>query len=509
MPSIAAIATGDARFNILAAALRYVDAQLPGTNLIGTLAAAATNVTVFAPTDTAFARLAADLGYTGSAMDEAGVTSFLVHALPATTIRDVILYHVSAGAKTLDQVSALDTVQTLNGATIRPDGVTLVDAEPDLINPSLIQTNIHATNGIVHVIDRVLLPFDLPGNDAPTITGIVAASGTYDNNKADFDILLHAVTAAGLAGALDNPAADLTVFAPNDAAFLKLAGALGFTGTSEVAAFDYLVDSLTLLSGGQNPIPLLTNILLYHVAPESLQASQVLGAGSIETLLGVNLGVSGTTLVDRDPDIANPRLIATDIQAANGIVHVIDGVLLPVNLLKSDGSNDVDFVIANNAANLISTGMDNDFVDANGGADIVHAGSGNDVVLGGTGNDRMFGDAGNDLLRGDAGHDLILGGAGNDVITGGAGRDTLAGNAGADVFVFEIGSQRDIIVDFRNGQDRIDLTDQHYTSFAMLQAFADITEHSFGTVIDFGGGERIDLLGVKVSQLDGSDFIFA
>ena len=509
MSSIAAIAIGDPRFNILVSALQYVDAQLPGTNLVSTLAAASTNVTVFAPTDTAFARLAADLGYTGAATNEAAVTSFLVANLPATTLRDVILYHVSAGAKTLDQVSALDAVQTLNGATIRPDGVTLVDAEPDLINPSLIQTNIHANNGIVHVIDRVLLPFDLPGNNAPTITGIVAASGTYDTNKADFDILLNAVTAAGLAGALDNRAADLTVFAPNDAAFLKLAGALGFTGTSELAAFDYLVESLTLLSGGQSPIPLLTNVLLYHVAPESLQASQVLGAGSIETLLGVDLGVVGTKLVDRDPDVQNPSLIATDIQAANGVVHVIDGVLLPVNLLKSNGANDVDFIITNNSANLIFTGLDNDFVDGNGGGDIIHAGSGNDVILGGTGGDRIFGDSGNDLLRGDAGADIILGGAGNDTITGGAGSDTLGGGAGADVFVFEIGSQRDIVIDFRNGQDRIDLTDQSYTSFAMLQAFADITQTHFGTIIDFGGGARIDLIGVRVSQLDSSDFIFA
>ena len=234
-----------------------------------------------------------------------------------------------------------------------------------------------------------------------------------------------------------------------------------------------------MLSGGQSPVPLLTSVLLYHVAPESLQASQVLGAGSIETLLGVDLGVVGTKLVDRDPDVQNPSLIATDTQAANGVVHVIDGVLLPVNLLKSNGANDVDFIIANNNANLIFTGLDNDFVDGIGGGDIIHAGSGNDVILGGTGGDRIFGDSGNDLLRGDAGADIILGSAGNDIITGGAGSDTLGGGSGADVFVFEIGSQRDIVIDFRNGQDRIDLTDQSYTSFAMLQAYADITQTPF------------------------------
>ncbi len=65
MSSIAAIAMGDARFNILVSALQYVDAQLPGSNLVATLADPATDVTVFAPTDAAFGQLAADLGFTG------------------------------------------------------------------------------------------------------------------------------------------------------------------------------------------------------------------------------------------------------------------------------------------------------------------------------------------------------------------------------------------------------------------------------------------------------------
>ncbi len=91
------------------------------------------------------------------------MTGFLVGALPAETLRDVILYHVSGGAKTVAEVSALPQVDTLNGATFRADGPTLVDGEPDLIDPSLVQTDIHASNGIIHVIDRVLLPFDLAG----------------------------------------------------------------------------------------------------------------------------------------------------------------------------------------------------------------------------------------------------------------------------------------------------------------------------------------------------------
>jgi len=506
MPSIAAIATGDARFNILVAALQYIDRQLPGSNLVATLAAPNTDVTVFAPTDAAFTQLARDLGYTGSLTNETAVSVFIATAVPVTTLRDVILYHVSAGAKTLDQIASLPAVSTLNGATIRPDGVTLVDREPDLINPSLVQTNIQATNGIVHVIDRVLLPVNLPGNTAPTITGLVAQSGTFDSNGADFDLLLAAVQAAGLGATLNNPNADLTVFAPNDAAFLSLATTLGFAGTGESAAFTYIVDALTLLSGGTSPIPLLTDILSYHVLPESLQASQIRGQSALETLLGVDLGVSGTTLIDADPDLVNPRLIATDIQTANGVVHVIDRVLIPANILPTDGSNAVNFVISSDRGTLIQVRDDNDFVDAKGGNDTVLGGEGNDVLLGGSGSDSLFGHEGNDILRGGANSDTIYGGANNDVIDGGIGLDTLFGGAGNDSFVFAQGYGADTIFDFRNGQDRINVA-----AFG-IETFAEITGVSSrhgGTLINFGDGDRIFITGLSTQQLDASDFLFA
>jgi serralysin len=507
MTSIAAIAAGDARFNILVSALQFVDSNLPGTNLLGALSAAGANLTVFAPTDIAFGQLAKDLGYTGSATDEGAVTSFLVSALSPETIRDVILYHVSAGAKTLAQISANPTVSTLNGQTLTADGITLVDQEPDLINPSLVQTDIAASNGIVHVIDRVLLPVDLPGNDAPTITGIVAASGDFDTNPKDFDLLLKAVQAAGLADTLNNPAADLTVFAPNDAAFLNLAKTLGFKGVTEAAAFDFVVDALTLLSGGGSPIPLLTDILLYHVVPESLQASQVLSSTTIGTVLGTSLGVNGTTLVDGDPDLANPNIIATDIQAANGVVHVIDGVLIPVDILKSNGDKNVDFIIAGDKSDVIHVGRDNDFVDGNGGNDVIFGGRGNDVLLGGAGNDVIFGNQDNDTIKGDDGRDVIHGGQGDDVITGGAGRDILSGNAGIDTFVFAAGSQTDTILDFRNGVDKIDLSAFALAGFEALEHAI----HGFRglAVIDLGNGDKIELVGVRADQLDATDFLFA
>jgi serralysin len=169
-----------------------------------------------------------------------------------------------------------------------------------------------------------------------TIADVVAASGgTFDDRGWDFDILLNAVSAAGLGAALDDPAADLTVFAPTDAAFIRTARDLGYTGWSESGAWDFLVAALTGLGGG-NPIPVLTNILLYHVAPSSLTPGQVLGSQEISTLLsGAVIRPHPVRMLrDNDPDLRDPRLLPNrlNIWAENGVIHAIDRVLIPINI---------------------------------------------------------------------------------------------------------------------------------------------------------------------------------
>ena len=324
------------------AAIGFVDAEIDA-GLAAALGATDADLTVFAPTDTAFGQLAADLGFDGDVADEGAVIIFLVGALPPELIRDVILYHVSPGTQLLASFSDDTPVTTLlTGATFSPDGPTLVDNEPDLIDPTLIDTDLLVDNGVIHVIDRVLIPADLDTFTSTDITSLVAASGgEFDANPGDFDILFN----AGLGEALADPEADLTVFAPTDAAFIGAAQALGFEGSDEGEAFAFIVEALTLLGGG-DPIPLLQTVLGYHVVPESLQSAQVLGADSITTLIGAALGVDFAKLVDLEPDLPNAGFEALDIQASNGVVHVIDGVLIPADLLASDGSDDVDFIFA-------------------------------------------------------------------------------------------------------------------------------------------------------------------
>lgn len=431
MPTIVGIAAGDPNFSILVATLQHIDTEL-GTDYVTVLDSPGA-LTVFAPTNAAFATLAGDLGYGGDPADVAAVTAFLTANVDAATLEAVVTYHVSPGIQLAADLADGGTIATLNGETITRDGPTLVDMEPDLIDPSLVATDIAADNGVVHVIDRVLLPVDLPGNDAPTITEIVADSGSgFDNNAGDFDILLAAVTTAGLAGVLNDPDLDLTVFAPTDGAFVGLSTALGYDGTDEAGAWTYLVESLTLLGGG-DPIPLLTQVLTYHVSGESLQSSQVLSALTIPTLQGGDLGVSGTMLVDAEPDVADPSIVGVDIQAANGIIHVIDGVLLPADLLQSDGSGDVDFVIGGDDGERIRTGRDNDYADGNGGDDSIKLGAGDDVGLGGSGDDSMKGGKGDDLMLGEDGNDGMKGGSGDDTLDGGAGDDEIKGGSGNDM----------------------------------------------------------------------------
>ena len=508
LPNIVDIATGSDDFNLLVRALSTA-------GLVETIQNAP-DLTVFAPTDAAFTALAVDLGFEGDQADEGAVFGFIVEALtelgggdPIPLLTDILLYHVSPHAKTAAQIDAQDQVSTLlEGATFGTEGSELIDNEPDVANPNIVTPDLAASNGIVQVLDRVLLPIDIPGNEPmpepepepelPTLTGLVSASGgEFDRNSNDFDLLLNAVQAADLAGVLDDPNADLTVFAPNDAAFVGLAQTLGFDGRDEGEAFSYIVKSLSLLSGGGDPIPLLTDILLYHVAPGARDADSVLSSDAIPTLLGVDLGVNGTSLVDQDPDVADPNIIATNVEASNGIGHAIDGVLLPVDLLAGDGGGGtVDFLIGDDGNNRASTGVNTDFVSGEGGNDVIRLGAGDDVGLGGAGNDRLSGGSDNDRLDG---------GEGRDLIDGGRGDDALVGGADGDVFVFRTGGGSDVIEDFTVGEDLIRLQAGRDIGFEDISGR--ISDGETGAEIDLGS-TQITLTGVSASDLSESDFQF-
>ena len=160
---------------------------------------------------------------------------------------------------------------------------------------------------------------------------------------------------------------------------------------------------------------------------------------------------------------------------------------------------------------------DGDRLDGGDGDDVLTGGAGADMLLGGAGDDRLYGGAGNDVLEAGAGDDFLYGGSGNDDVWGGAGDDTLHGGAGDDwldggagddAFVFAPGNGNDVITDFINGQDRIDLS-----AFTGVTSFDDltVTAGNDGVTIDLSehDGGTILLLGLSLDDLDAEHFTFA
>jgi uncharacterized surface protein with fasciclin (FAS1) repeats len=156
----------------------------------------------------------------------------------------------------------------------------------------------------------------------------IAVSGTDgpDSNPYDYDILVAALGATGLAAVLDDESATYTVFAPNDAAFMRTVADL--TGSAPASEADTLAAVLaTFPTAGAR-----SNVLLYHVvAGEALGFTDVLTSGGLTMANGGSVRPRGINLRDETPALPDPRLVlkASGIQATNGVIHTINRVLVP------------------------------------------------------------------------------------------------------------------------------------------------------------------------------------
>lgn len=283
--------------------------------------------TVLAPTDQAFEEAFAALGIAPEDL-----------LADTETLTAILTYHVIPQAADSSLVATLDgqSVPTVNGQEV---GISVVDGQIMIDQATVVSADLEADNGIVHVINAVLLPPDIAaalGVGAPdetpeettttteamepTIAEIVAESAAGD--PAEFTILLAALETAGLVDALNNPDDELTVFAPTDAAFGAALEALGIT------AEDLLGDVETL-----------TAILLYHVTGEGVfDAATVVGAAPIEALPTLNPDgatinvqvIDGNVVLNDGADpLGGATVVQPDVFASNGVIHVIDTVILP------------------------------------------------------------------------------------------------------------------------------------------------------------------------------------
>jgi uncharacterized surface protein with fasciclin (FAS1) repeats len=343
----------DQDFDILIQALLAAD-------LVDAVADPSADLTVFAPTDRGFIRLAKDLGYKGN--NEQVAFDTIVAALtelgdgdPIPVLRNVLLYHVSPGAVGYDDLRRTTTnLPTVLGPELHVTRRQIVDAAPKFRNPWIKSqlNDIETSNGVIHALNRVLLPVDIdpvsrevksrtepaPALETNIVETAIAVSSLdgFDHNKDDFDILIQSVLTADLTAALSNADANFTVFAPTDRAFVKLARDLGYTGVyNEEAAFNFLVGALTELGGG-DPIPVLTDVLLYHVAPDAVSYSQLRNERTslVSTLGGQSLRINTNQIVDAAPKRANAIIIKSlrDVNTSNGVIHGISRVLLPLDI---------------------------------------------------------------------------------------------------------------------------------------------------------------------------------
>jgi transforming growth factor-beta-induced protein len=276
-------------FSILIAAL-----QAANPDLIQRLSSER-EFTVFAPTDAAFLAF----------LDELGVTAEQLLS-DRKLVSRVLRYHIARGELDSTDVLSRERIRTLQGGSLFQSGGVLTDVNGRTAN--IVTTDIQASNGIIHVIDRVVLPRPKSGD---TENSIIDVAMSANDETGEFSILIAALEAANpdLLERLDGRR-EYTVFAPTDAAFLALLDELGVTA-------EQLLSDRALVS----------KVLRYHIVRGELDSTEVLARERIRTLQGGSLFQSGGVLTDVNGRTAT--IVTTDIQASNGIIHVIDRVVLP------------------------------------------------------------------------------------------------------------------------------------------------------------------------------------
>lgn len=316
--TVADIAIGSTAHTTLVAAV--VEARL-----LPALTNPLSQLTVFAPTNDAFTAALSALGLTAGQL------------LASPDLADILLYHVLGAEVVSGSLTNGQIATPLNPANTLK---VTIDGTNVFINQAQVTAaNLQADNGVVHVLNAVVLPNE-------TVVDIALGSPIHTS-------LVAAVVEARLLPALTNPFASLTVFAPTNTAFDNLATALG-TDLAGVLAH-----------------PQLTDILLYHVIGSEVIAANLTN-GPVATLNGqsVTINLMSGVMVN------NANVVLPDLLADNGVVHVIDAVLVPSlanitelsaanlevspnpssDIIKISNISATDFSIINNNGSVVKSG---------------------------------------------------------------------------------------------------------------------------------------------------------
>jgi uncharacterized surface protein with fasciclin (FAS1) repeats len=277
-----------------------LSAAVNKAGISSTLTAPHANLTVFAPTDAAFQTLATQLGFPSAVA--------MVNALSASDLSKILTYHVVPGIKYASDLKVGGSSQTTaysfggTATTLKlntSSGVVITDAV--LATSNVTAADVRADNGVIHVVDKVLVP--------PGVLNVVQMAQA---NPGTFSSLVGAVVSTGLVPTLSG-AGPFTVFAPTNTAFS--AAPAGLTTAQLTTVLTYHVLSGQVLSTG---IP-------FGTPMPTLATTNLAGA----TVPAQTITINSSPLSITDKTATAGSIVATDVRASNGVIHVIGKVLIP------------------------------------------------------------------------------------------------------------------------------------------------------------------------------------
>ena len=272
-PTIVEVAASAGKFNTLLAAAK-------AAGLAETLSGKGP-FTVFAPTDDAFAKLGKD------------TIATLLKPENKDQLVGILTYHVVAGKVPAAKVVGMKSAKTVQGSDL---SIVVKDGKVKVANANVVATDVMASNGVIHVIDAVMIP------PTPSIVDVAAKAGS-------FNTLLAAAKAAGLADTLAN-GGPFTVFAPTDEAFAKVGK-----------------DTIAMLLKPENKKKLQA-ILKHHVVSGKVMSSTAVKLKKADTINGTSLPLQFDAKT-KTLRVGAGKVVTADIEAGNGVIHVVDTVLLP------------------------------------------------------------------------------------------------------------------------------------------------------------------------------------
>jgi uncharacterized surface protein with fasciclin (FAS1) repeats len=286
---------------VAAGKFKTLTALVKQAGLAGTLSAPG-NLTVFAPTDGAFA-----------ALKKNDPALFQKVASDKALLKSVLTYHV-VGKRIPAAIATVAAKKGLKIKTLQGERIALSFSGGKIVlngSARVVTADVKASNGVIHAIDAVLVPPSLTQAPAPTKSIVEIAAG-----NPEFSTLVSLVQKAGLVAAISSPG-PFTVFAPTNAAFEKLAKAAPATYQAVLA----------------DPA-LLTKVLTYHVVAGAIKSTQAISVaqqnGKVNSLEGEPISLSikdGKLTLNGSSTVVTPDILAT-----NGVIHVIDTVIVPPSL---------------------------------------------------------------------------------------------------------------------------------------------------------------------------------